>query len=78
MTDNGRMRGTITRLFPNKGFGFVRGDDGISRFMHCKDVDPPTHFDRMHEGQGVEFVASTTGPPDKGGGLRAIEVEIIG
>lgn len=63
---------------PNRGFGFVRGhEDGISRFMHCRDVKPRSTFDTMYEGQTVEFTPSDEGPKDKGDGLRAVNVSVV-
>lgn len=70
------MKGTITRILPNKGYGFVRGEDGISRFMHASSVEPRQAFDTMHEGQPVEFEPSEGGPLDKGNGLRAEKVRV--
>jgi len=69
------MKGTITRLVPNRGFGFVRGEDGLPRFMHAKAVVPPHDFDVMREGQEVEFV-SVTLANGKGNSLRAEEVRL--
>ena len=71
------MKGVLTRLFLNKGFGFVRGEDGISRFMHASSVEPRTAFDTMHEGQAVEFEPNDNGPLDKGNGLRAEKVRVF-
>lgn len=67
------MAGTVVRVFLNKGYGFVRGDDGVSRFFEAREVVPPIAFDRMREGQGVTFLP-TQGPKDKGNGLRASQV----
>lgn len=72
------MMGTITRLIPNRGFGFIRGsEDGLPRFMHCKSVIPPSDFDTMREGQAVSFVSVDTGHQERGGGLRAEEVRLV-
>jgi cold shock CspA family protein len=66
------MTGTVIRILLNRGFGFVRGMDGLSYFMHAKDVSPRVAFDTMHEGQRVEFT------PQPGGdrGPRAIEIKV--
>jgi len=71
------MRGTVIRILLNKGYGFVRGEDGISRFMHSGYVIPKVDFDKMYEGQSVEFTPDESGPPDKGNGLRAINVKVL-
>ena len=68
------MKGTVIRILPNKGFGFIRGEDGLSRFMHASTVQPRAAFDTMREGQCVEFDPTEDGPLDKGNGLRAENV----
>lgn len=74
------MTGTVIRVYLNKGYGFIRGADGQSRFFHVSDVVPVTAFDRMHDGQGVDFVPTEqrTGElTKKGNGFRAAEVRPI-
>lgn len=72
------MTGTVTRVLLSKGFGFIRGEDGVSRFFHAKSVVLPTLFDLMHEGQTVEFTEATdeTGK-SRGNGLRAEDVRVV-
>ncbi len=65
------MTGVITRLMPGKGYGFVRGNDRVSRFFHCRDVIPSEAFDTMHVGQAVEFEAVTIPK-----GARALQVTL--
>jgi cold shock CspA family protein len=66
------MTGTVIRVLLNKGFAFVRGEDGVPRFMHCKDINPPEAFDTLLAGQRVEFTHD-----DAPKGPRAILVEAI-
>jgi cold shock CspA family protein len=47
-------------MLPNKGYGFVRGTDGRTYFIHAKDCRPRSDFDLIAEGQEVEFEPSTT------------------
>lgn len=45
--------GTVARLIKDKGFGFIRTEDGEELFFHrseCKDG-----FETMNEGDKVEF-----------------------
>ena len=51
-----RLKGTISRLFITKGYGFVMGEDGQSRFMHVRDFVRPELFEKLREGQGVSFI----------------------
>jgi cold shock CspA family protein len=57
----------------SQGFVFIRGEDGVSRFAHCREFESPLVFDLTHEGQKVEF-ESIPGPADKGTGLRAAKI----
>jgi len=74
-----RMKGVITRVFPNKGYGFVRDEQGFLRFMHANDVTPLRAFDTLREGQGVEFDPVDVGEsaPNRGNGLRAANVSLL-
>jgi len=76
---NGRINGVIISLLPNRGFGFIRGDDSMTRFFHVDDVTNRRDFDLMHEGQQVSFVPVDMGEKNpamqKGNGLRASSVE---
>lgn len=33
------MYGTVTRVFHNKGFGFIRGEDGKQYFIHASKMN---------------------------------------
>lgn len=72
------MRGTIIRLLPNKGYGFIRGDDGISRFGHARSFVDPLAFDAAREGQAVEFdPIIDTSNLARSGGARAINIVLL-
>lgn len=50
------MRGTITRWFDGRGFGFVKRDDGQPElFLHYSNVDR-----RPQQGDVVEFDVGTS------------------
>lgn len=66
--------GTVYKLEKDRGFGFIRGDDGMSRFFHMRDVkDVP--FDMLKQGQRVQFTPSLD--PDHENKPRAREVRIL-
>lgn len=70
-----RMTGTVTQVLLSKGYAFVRGvDDGLSRFVYCKDVEPRSAFDTLHEGQHVTFVPGAAPLNNRNNGLRAWDV----
>ena len=66
------MTGTLIRLVPNKGYCFIRGDDGVSRFGHARAFADPLAFDRAREGQAVRFDPATDPR-----GLRAINIVLL-
>ena len=46
--------GTIHRLVRDRGFGFIKSDDGQDFFFHRSELQGVT-FDLLKEGQSVEF-----------------------
>jgi CspA family cold shock protein len=46
--------GTVARLVRDRGFGFVRTENGADVFFH-KSALQGVEFDRLSEGQAVEF-----------------------
>jgi len=65
------MLGTVYKLIPSKGFGFIRDPEGRERFMHVSDCQPRHLFELLREGQTVEFTPMNTKQ-----GLRATEVRL--
>ena len=46
-------QGTIKKLVTDRGFGFIKGDQG-EIFFHSSEVKGVT-FEDLHEGQKVEY-----------------------
>lgn len=69
------MNGVIVNLLLNKGYGFVRGEDGILRFAHRRSFKPPEAFDTSCAGQGVTFTPVTH--PEKGERADAVVVRAL-
>ena len=46
--------GSIKRLVRDRGFGFIRDDNGLEWFFHRTAVTDGT-FDQLNEGQRVSF-----------------------
>lgn len=63
------MNGTVARLLRDKGFGFIRGEDGTERFFHRSAV---ANFDNLREGQSVRFDEE-----DSSKGPRATNVTLM-
>lgn len=53
--------GQVLRLIPDKGFGFIRGNDGREYFFHRSAVG--ADFEMLTPGQTVQFDEQ---PSDKG------------
>ena len=62
--------GTVKRLVRERGFGFILGQDGVELFFHRSSL-PGEAFDRLAEGQAVEFDVQRG---DKG--LRAANMKV--
>ena len=63
------MNGTIKKLTPARGFGFIRGEDGQEYFFHRSELRAGLSFDELREGQRVVFEARQA---DKGPRAAAI------
>ena len=50
-----KVRGKIKKLVRDRGFGFVRGDDGKEVFFHRSGL-AATDYDSLAEGDVVEYV----------------------
>lgn len=48
------MEGKIARM-SEKGFGFIKGTDGVDRFFHRSAVIGGLRFENCYEGQSVTF-----------------------
>ena len=46
-------QGTIKKLIAEKGFGFIKGDDGEIFFHHSALIGAT--IESLHEGQSVEY-----------------------
>jgi CspA family cold shock protein len=66
-----KVKGKIKKLVRERGFGFVRGDDGREVFFHRSGLGP-SDYDSLSEGDIVEYVVQE-GPR----GARAESVRAI-
>lgn len=57
------MTGLIKRIVGDRGFAFIRGDDGQDYFFHHSGVDPAGRsFAELVEGDRVEFAIENVSP----------------
>ena len=64
--------GTIVRIVRDRGFGFIKEDNGNELFFHATGVVGGTPFDNLQEGQQVSY---EKGRDDRGRGERASNVQ---
>ena len=66
-------QGTIVRIVRDRGFGFIRMDNGQEVFFHATGMDS-FPFDNLSEGQNVTFdIEQDT----RGRGQRAVRVKLL-
>ena len=68
------QRGTVVRMIRDRGFGFLRLEDGSEVFFHHSAMNPG-EFDSLTEGQELEF---TIEQDPRGRGSRASNVRRAG
>lgn len=69
--------GIITRMFPGKGYAFVRGPDGLTSFAHAEEFRQEGYaFENAREGQSVSYRVTFDG--DRGNKQRARNVKLVG
>lgn len=49
------MIGTIKKLTRERGFGFIRAEDGAEYFFHQSELRGGLRFEDLQEGQRVSF-----------------------
>lgn len=49
------MNGTISKVLADKGFGFIKGEDGQEYFMHRSAVRDGSVFEQLRDNQPVTF-----------------------
>jgi len=62
--------GTVKKLIAEKGFGFIRGEDGTELFFHMSAC--PT-FNELREGQTVSYTRTTSAKGPRAEAVRAEE-----
>ena len=67
-----KQTGIIKRFLPQRGFGFIKCEDGTDMFFHAKACKIPE--ERLHAGLQVEF---ETFAADKYDRLSARNVELV-
>ena len=66
MAEGERKEGLVIRVVADKGFGFIKGDDGIERFFHKSAVVRETGASFADFQEGKTRVHFTDGVSNKG------------
>ena len=61
--------GVIKRLVRDRGFGFIRDDNGQEWFFHRSDVQDGS-FDGLNEGERVSFEEEPSAKGPRAGNVR--------
>lgn len=61
--------GRVQRLVRDKGFGFIKAEDGRELFFHRSGVDGGD-FDALNEGHKVTFVEEPSAKGPRAGSVR--------
>ena len=70
------MLGTIDRLVPAEGFGFIRNDDDQEFFFH-RNALQGVEYDELAPGTRVEFMVRSDEPGDEPGEHpRAVNIKL--
>lgn len=71
------MTGKIKRLFSDRPYGFISGDNGEDYFFHESEIVTDAPEVELTEGQEVEFETALN-QHDKKGRLCAVRVTVKG
>jgi CspA family cold shock protein len=69
-----KVKGRIKKLVRDRGFGFVRGDDGKEVFFHRSGLGA-TDYDSLSEGDVVEYVVQEGPRGARAENVRAVSPE---
>lgn len=72
-----KIQGVVIRVFPSRGFGFVRDtDSNLTRFFHVNDYINRVDFDKTAEGMLISYIPMEVKKKETNGLIaRRIELE---
>ncbi|MBW2714100.1 MAG: cold shock domain-containing protein [Deltaproteobacteria bacterium] len=65
------MKGRIKKMVRDRGFGFIRGDDGNEVFFHRSGMST-AEYDVLNEGDVVEYVIQESGRGPRAENVRNV------
>ena len=69
-----KVKGRVKKLVPDRGFGFVRGEDGKEVFFHRSGLGA-NDYDSLSEGDVVEYVVQEGPRGPRAENVRAITAD---
>jgi len=69
-----KVKGRVKKLVPERGFGFVRGDDGKEVFFHRSGLGT-NDYDSLSEGDVVEYVVQEGPRGPRAENVRSVAAE---
>jgi cold shock CspA family protein len=61
------LNGFVKKKFPDRGYGFIKAEDGQDYFFHLSDLMFDLTFDDVTEGKDVEFMVKKEASPEEAG-----------
>lgn len=71
-----KVKGRVKKLVPERGFGFVRGEDGKEVFFHRSGLGT-NDYDSLSEGDVVEYVVQEGPRGPRAENVRAVGAEAV-
>ncbi|MGH0030157.1 MAG: cold-shock protein [Myxococcota bacterium] len=69
-----KVKGRVKKLVPERGFGFVRGDDGKEVFFHRSGLGA-NDYDSLSEGDVVEYIVQEGPRGPRAENVRAVSAD---
>lgn len=71
---NRELKGVVKKKFPDRGYGFIRGNNGSDYFFHLSDLMFDTNFEDVFEGMNVEFMIKREPTVEEDGAATNVRV----
>jgi cold shock protein len=65
------MTGSVKKVVPERGFGFITAEDGEEYFFHRSGLDSSMSFENLAVGERVSFEVERSDKGPRAGQVRA-------
>jgi cold shock CspA family protein len=66
------LQGRVAKIVADRGYGFIRAEDGQDYFFHLTDLQAGLAFDRLEDGMPLEFGVKRTPAAGRAGAARNV------